>query len=54
MPRHGKKRHKNRQMMEAQNTLMVAQNNLMVAPITTDTRMFLYFFAPPSGVFPKL
>ena len=44
MPRHGKKRHKNRQMM-------VAQNALMVALITTDARMFLYFFVSPSGVF---
>ena len=49
-----KKRHKNRQMMEAQNTLMVEQNTLMVTPITTDARMFLYFFVSPSGVFTKL
>ena len=47
MPRHGKKRHKNRQMM-------VAQNALMVALITTDARMFLYFFVSPSGVFTEL
>ena len=38
-------------MMEAQNTLMVEQNTLMVTPITTDARMFLYFFVSPSGVF---
>ena len=28
MPRHGKKRYKNRQMMVAQNTLIVEQNTL--------------------------
>ena len=43
MPRHGKKRHKNRQM--------VAQGQMV---LIADARMFLYFFVSPSGVFTEL
>ena len=41
-------------LMVEQNTLMVEQNTLIVAPITTDTRMFLFLFFPASMRFIKL
>ena len=62
MPRHGKKRYKNRQMMEAQGQMnvsvakdvrmMEAQGQMNVS-VATDKQMlecFYFFFFPPSGV----